>query len=280
VILALVLGEATPGVNDTSVTPPEMTRLTLRNGSGLPIDFGICLDGELVEGSTIPQGATQVQVEVPSGPYENLTLDVPPAGCQTDEGQAVTLAACTNLVLNLYRTEAFNADADNQLFIVGCELPASADDVAAFCTVLPNLNAVPDELAALFAAVDVNDPATFPSVDAVQAFVEEVSALVAAGDAVVPATVEPQWLIATDGLRQLVAGLTAASFDFQTIVDNDPDQAQQIIDAARGEGPPDPEQDAAIEVLTAFFLENCLPPAAPEAAPAAPVPAVVVRFTG
>jgi hypothetical protein len=218
-----------------------------------------------------------VQVEVPSASYLLTLFAGEQIGCVIDEQQEVTLAACTNLTLNLFRTEPLNADADNQLFIVGCVLPESTNDVAAFCGVLPDLQGVPDELGALFAGTDINDLATYPEPAAIEAFVGQVDALLDAGDAVVPKDVRSAWLTATDGLRELVAGLAAASFDFQTIVDNNPEQAQELLDAAEGEAPPDPETDAAIETLTAFFLENCVPPEPP--APPTPV-AVTPRFTG
>jgi hypothetical protein len=87
----------------------------------------------------------------------------------------------------------------------------------------------------------------------VQAVVDLVNAAIAAGDATVPDTIRPQWEIVTSGLRQLVAGLTAASFDLNVV-----GQAgiQEILDGL-AEGP-DAETQAAIDVLTDFYIANCL----------------------
>ena len=165
-----------------------------------------------------------------------------------------------------------------QTFCVDCEPPPSQNLLDQFCGVLPGVQAVPDRLAELFGGVDINDPSTFPSVDAIEAFVNEVSALLEQGDTSVPPTVQPQWTIATAELRELVFGLTAVGFDFALLVDLSPEDADRILEVAGGEGPPDPEFDAAVEVLTAFFVDNCVPPEG--AAPAATPTQAVVRFTG
>ena len=163
-------------------------------------------------------------------------------------------------------------------FCVDCEPLPSQNLLDQFCGVLPGVQAVPDRLAELFGGVDINDPSTYPSTDAIEALVNEVSALLEQGDTSVPPSVQPQWSIATAELRDLVFGLTAVGFDFALLVDLSPDDAERLIEVGRGEGAPDPEFDAAVEVLTAFFVENCVPPEG--AAPAATPTQAVVRFTG
>src|SRR5690606_1548726 len=104
--------------------------------------------------------------------------------------------------------------------------------------------------------------------------VTEVRTLLEQGDTTVPPTVRPQWLIATEDLRDLVFGLTAVGFDFELLVDLSPDSAERLIEAGTGAGEPDAEFDAAIEVLTEFFVANCIPPedAGPATPPADAIP--------
>jgi hypothetical protein len=254
----LILGPAPNqsvfSLNDTSTTPADTTRLTLRNS--FPIgDIGICVGGELVDGTLITgTGVGTAQAEVPSGPT-TLTLYIGVAGGCQEEGDA-TLAACTNLVFNVFSNDTATAPAapDNELFIVGCELPTSDQALTQFCeAVNPGLQAASASLDALFAGVKAPNPETYPPPSEVEAVVDQVNAAIALGDASVPDTIRPQWEIVTSGLRQLVAGLTAASFDFDTI-----GQAgiQEILDGM-AEGP-DAETQAAIDVLTDFYVANCL----------------------
>ena len=253
-ILGPAPGIGVQGVNDTSTTPADTTRLTMRNA--FPIgDIGICVGGELVDGTLIPApGVGQAQAEVPSG-STTLTLYIGVAGGCQEEGDA-TLAACTNLVFNVSGNATATAinTPDNELFIVGCELPVSDQNLTEFClAVNPGLQDASSAIDALFAGVKAPNPETYPSPSEVQAVVDQINAALAAGDATVPDTIRPQWEIVTSGLRELVAGLTAASYDLEVI-----GQAgiQQILDGL-AEGP-DAETQAAIDVLTDFYIGNCL----------------------
>ncbi len=254
-ILGPSAGLNTTGVNDTSTTPADTARLTMRNGVLGGPNTGFCIDGALVDGTETVPGA-QNQVEVPAGAVDELALYVQGSGCTP--GEPATLAACTNLVFNVFAT-AQALDVDNQLFIVGCELPTSDMNVSQFCTTLnPDLQAAGDAIDNLFAGVDPDNEATYPSPDAVQAVVDQINAALAAGDASVPDTVRPQWEIVSGGLRDLVAGLTAASYDLANI---GPDGVADIVDGL--DEPPSAETTAATDVLTEWYLANCIPEGAP-----------------
>jgi hypothetical protein len=66
--------------------------------------------------------------------------------------------------------------------------------------------------------------------------------------------VKPQWEVVTEGLRDLIAGIELAGYDWSAF--GQP-RRQEAVDGLNSTEP-DAEVDAATEVLTAFYLGNCI----------------------
>nr|WP_249420464.1 DUF4397 domain-containing protein [Rhabdothermincola salaria] len=268
-------------VVDTTPTGLGMARFQFNHA--IPAGVGpvsVCLDGEAVAGLeeiTFPNAGI---AEVPEGVY-GLSLDLG-LGCDPETND-VNLVAGTSFALTATAVETCGANCV-QVLVVGQERPDNMPDPA-FCNDVLGLSEATILLDALFAGVVVGEPGTYPTPDEVMDVVDALNAVILLGDIDVPLEVQPQWEILTAGLRDLAAGLALVGGDLEML----PEAALQDIIDGLNDDTPDPEIDAATEVLTEWVVANCFDTPAPTPTPTptpAPTPApaqptsVTPRFTG
>jgi hypothetical protein len=231
----------------------------------------VCLDGAVVPGLT---GITYSQsgvAEVAEGTH-NLGLSIGGAPCTTPN--PVDLVAGTNFVLTV--TDNQNPSCTTacvQVLVVGQARPANTPATPAFCADVLGLGSASKALSALLSPIVVGDTATYPTPAAVMTAVDGVNAVIASGDANVPAAIKPQWEILTAGLRDLTTGLALVGGDVSKLP---PASLQAIVDGVNSTTP-NAETAAATAVLTQFYTTSCV--AAPAAAPATAA-AATPAFTG
>jgi hypothetical protein len=265
--------------NDTSPTAIDLARLQVHNDS--PQSADICINGGKVLPNLSPGGvaSSSGEVETPHATPPVITVISPSSGVQTDcaSGTAFplpSLAAGTNTIITLgvsvklagatpvgstaCGTDPTDSGACVQVLQVGQGAPVNNASTASFCQVLqPGLTNIQAEIKSVlggitFTSAGVPISSTFPTVAAVKTLVGDINAVVAAGDASVPATVKPQFDAVAAGLTALATGLTSAGFDVSKIPAAN---LKTIVDGINST--PSATSAANTQVLTAFFLTNC-----------------------
>jgi hypothetical protein len=260
-------------VDDSTPTPLGKARFIARHAaSGVP-SVRVCLDGVVSSNLIAYQNSAVLEFDAAQDLPVGLDIEGVPGDCAPPNAPLGDLdfAAGTTFVANVVNGPAgFTLDA--RVLVVGQERPTNEADVPEFCTVVnPDLGAFSDGLKELLTEESVTDPDLVSQED-LQALVESGAATIAMGDETVPDTIKPQWEILTAGLRDLIAGLEAAGYDWSVIPE---DSREEIVDGLNNPEP-DAERDAAREVLTDWYIGNCLAASAPAPAPVEVTP----KFTG
>ena len=169
--------------------------------------------------------------------------------------------------MRVLRTRAVLAACVAGLVIGGSLAATSASaDTATFCSNVNGLSGFQAGLKVLIGNVDPTSASTIantaPSVADVATFTTGTQAVLDAGDANVPLTLQPAWTTASAGIRGIVQG-------FQLVANNlpavSPSAMKELVDSANGLSVADPIYDAgaAQHTFDVFFLANCPPTPTP-----------------
>jgi hypothetical protein len=240
-------------VNDTSATSAGKARFTINNDAA---PATICVNGSPFGTNPLAPG-TQFAGELAAQQNAGIAIVVPPGACPATPQFTLNFAAGTNTVFTMAPSAnpAACTTACVQVLLVDQGRSVNAASTPSICAVLnPGLTGLQAEIKSVLGGVNVSSPPTGSNGN-VQQLVTDIKAVLAAGDASVPATIQPQWEAVTAGLRQLVEGLTSAGFDLSKIPTA---SLQSIVDGANGKTASSQAVVAATSVLTSFFLANCV----------------------
>jgi hypothetical protein len=244
-----------------SPTANGKARFQFNNATAAPVAIAVCLNGTANPGLSATAGLSAI-TEVAAGAY---TLGTSVGGGACTGVTPINLAAGTSFVLTAtingsQGTPACGANCV-QVLVVGEGRPTNVAAIPAFCSAVLPLKTASDGLKTVLGGITVGTPSTYPTAAAVNTAVDATVAAIAAGDKSVPALIKPQWEILTAGLRTLTTGLQAVGGDVSLLP---PAQLTAIVDGVNAT--PSAETEAATAALTAWYLVNCTPAAAPAAA--------------
>lgn len=276
--------------NDLSITGLNEARFTLNNALTAGSTVDICIDGIKILTNVAPNGGQGV-ADVPADQAAGMAVVVPTGGA-CGSSSDIPLVAGTNFVLTLVAADPaatpLCTSGCAQVLLVGQDTVPHNTDTAAFCdAILLGLATVQPALKALVGDVDPTTTTTItntqPSVGDMMTFVNDTQDAIDAGDATVPASIKPSWVIATSGLRDLLAGFKLVNFN---LVGLGQPAVKSLVLGANGVSlpgvPPNPETEGATEAITAFVLGTCLagPAPGPEPTPGPPTPAAEETVSG